>query len=337
MAKTVQGIPFDFDIDTRFSPVYLRQLVQRVLIIAGGGCVYWRSMKGKACTFCNFPLFARHMIKGPGFENFFGPWTLDAGIYRAMYSQAVEDSIGSEKLAIFNGGSFFPNSELPNDFQNFVYNDVAARPNIKQLMVEAYPDYISEKKLREAKEIIGCTDFMVGVGFESKNDTVRNVFLRKSIKKEVFEKKVRLMQSLGIQVFVYAFLKAPQLTEKQALYETLSTLQYLHDLGVDEIALSSAFVQAGTELEKKYHAGEFRPPWLWTILEIIEAAEKNNWPLSVGGFDDTPPPVAGPHNCPKCDPEVNGLIDHYRLHGYLPDYQHISCDCRSVWKKEMQG
>ena len=93
------------------------------------------------------------------------------------------------KLAIFNGGSFFPNSELPADFQRFVYQDVNSRKHIKQLMVEAYPSFISEVKLREATEILNSTDLKIGIGFESQNDIIRNVILKKRIKRELFEEK----------------------------------------------------------------------------------------------------------------------------------------------------
>ncbi len=337
MIKTVQGIPYDYEVGERFSPVYNRTITQSTCIIPGGGCVYYRAKKGDVCPFCAFPPFSRYVIKGPGYEDFYGQWTLGADIYQEMYLKSLENTGTFDKLAIFNGGSFFPRSELPRDFQHFIYQDVASRPEISQLMVEAYPSFISEKITSEAMEMLGSTDFMVGIGFESKNDFVRNKLLKKRIGRELFEKKVRLLQNLGVQVFVYAFLKAPQLDERQALDETLSTIKYLNNLGVDEIALSCAFVPPGTYLEEMYRSDVFRPPWLWTILEIIETAQKYEWPVSVGGFEDSPPPVAGPHNCPNCDPEVNKLLDHYRLHGHLTKKSQVACNCHSTWHSEMKN
>lgn len=332
MKKTKQGFPFDFETNKRFSPIYQSQLTQATIIMPGGGCAYFRANKGNVCPFCTFPIFSRKVIRGEGYENSFKRWTLDTETYTEMYLKSVNAAGNFDKLAIFNGGSFFPNSELPADFQRFVYQDVNSRKHVKQLMVEAYPSFISEVKLREAKEILNSTDFMVGIGFESQNDFIRNVILKKRIQRELFEEKVRLMQRLGIQVFVYAFLKAPELTEKQALDETLATMEYLHNLGVDEIALSSAFVPPETKLETLYNEGKFRPPWLWSILKIIEIAEQKGWPLSVGGFDDTPPPIAGPNNCPDCDPKINRIINEQRLNGLLPKETHnIHCTCHDTW------
>jgi radical SAM enzyme (TIGR01210 family) len=335
MTLSIQGYPFDYTTNSKFSPIYKRQIKQRTLIIPGGGCVYYRANKGDVCPFCAFPPFSRYVIKGDNHDDYFESWALTAEIYQQMYLAAQQDTQPFDKLAVFNGGSFFPSSELPSQFQHFVYEDVAKRSNIKQLMVEAYPSFISEKKLQQAQEMLAATDLMVGIGFESLDETVRNQYLKKRIDLALFENKVKMMQKLGVQVFVYAFLKAPQLTERQALNETLATLDYLHQLGVDEIALSCAFVPPGTQLEALFHAGDFRPPWLWSIIEIIETAQKKGWPLSVGGFDDTPPPIATPNNCTKCDAIVLQAIDEHRLNNTIKRLSVIDCECKRTWFRQL--
>jgi len=335
MSKTVQSFPYDFTTDLRYSPVYQQKIQQRTLIIPGGGCAYYRAKKGDVCPFCAFPDFSRFVIKGEGHEQDFTPWTLNADIYQQMYDSAVSASGEYQKLAVFNGGSFFPSPEIPAQTQRYIYEDAAQRENIRQLMVEAYPNYIAKAKLLEARTILGATDLMVAVGFESISEKVRNNFLKKRIELGLFEKKVALMQDLGVQVFIYAFLKAPQLSERQAIDETLATLEYLHNLGVDEIALSCAFVPPATVLETQYNKGEFRPPWLWSILEIMQQAKINHWPLTIGGFEDTPPPVAGPNNCPECDSKVNSFIAEYRLQGKNLATQ-PSCHCQQKWRETLQ-
>lgn len=335
MPTIIQGVPCDHQIKKVFSPVYQRQITQITCILPGGGCVYYRANKGDVCPFCAFPPVTRELIKGSGHENSFESWALSSDVYQQMYKALISEAGDAEKVALFNGGSFFPNSELPNEFQRYVYEDIASRPAVRQLMVESYPSFIAEKTLCEAKEILGSTDLMVGIGFESQDDNVRNNLLKKGIDKNLFEKKVKMMQKLGVQVFVYAFLKAPSLTEKESLEETLKTIQYLHNLGVDEIALSCAFVPPGTDLEEKYNAGEFRPPWLWTIIEIVKIAQKNNWPLSLGGFEDYPPPIAIPNNCSKCDNDMYDLLDHYRQQGSVSLDINYDCNCHALWNESL--
>ncbi|KAB7613626.1 hypothetical protein F9L33_09615 [Amylibacter sp. SFDW26] len=332
MSQFVNGIPFSAELDTRFSPVYKAQLSQLTCVVPGGGCVYFRANQGDVCPFCAFPIFARHVVRGPGFENDFSAWTLDTQTYTEMFQQSLDLFPVADKITVFNGGSFFPEAELPKAFQDLVYKTVSGLPGTKQLMVEAYPKFISKTALRRAKEHLGEKDFMVGIGFESENDFVRNKLLKKRIDRNEFEAKVRLMQSMGVQVFVYAFLGAPGLDDRQSLEEAKSTCRYLHNLGVDEIALSCAFVPPGSPIEELYNHEKFRPPWLWSILEVQKLAEKEGWPLSIGGFEDFPPPVSGPSNCDLCDEDFKDLLDRVRLTGELPQHMPV-CNCQDRWHR----
>ena len=330
-------IEFDFEQKEKFSPIYRKPLTQLTCFLPGGGCVYFLANNGNVCPFCAFPGLTREVVKGPGCGgNEFKPWTLPPEDYINMYLNILKHSPDADRLAIFNGGSFFPKTELPPKFQNFVYDDIARRTHVRQLMVECYPKFITKNKLVQAKRRLSGKDFMVAIGFESVSDQVRNMMLKKGIDRDIFENKVSLLKEQDVQVFVYAFLKAPGLTEKQSLEETLRTLDYLHSLGVDEIALSCAFVQAGTDLETQYHQGEFRPPWLWSIIKIIEISEDRGWPLSVGGFNDKPTPIAIPSNCPKCDKQAHRYIDHYRTYGTLNGSQRPDCTCRNEWQRELR-
>ncbi|NLS14453.1 hypothetical protein HGP28_16405 [Vibrio sp. SM6] len=336
MTQLVAGYPCDREMAVKYAPEYQSALIQQTLLLPGGGCAYYRAQKGDACTFCAFPGFIRSVIKGEGFEHDFSSWKLPSEIYHTMLETLTANNHGVERLAIFNGGSFFPNSELPGDFQRSVYQYAATHPTIKQLFVEGYPNFISKAKLVEAKSLLGDKDLLVGVGFESANDTVRNTMLKKGIDKRVFEQKVALMHELGVQVSVYVFLKAPQLTEYQAYQDVVATLRYLHDLGVAHMALSCAFVPENTPLATLYHSGGFRPPWLWTITEIKKLADKEGWPLTIGGFDDTPPPVAGPSNCAKCNGSVLGAIERSRREGYLDVTAIPTCECQQQWQPLFQ-
>lgn len=335
--RTVDGYLCDKQDQTIYSPLKGRPMSQRTILVPGGGCSYYRAMKGDACTFCAFPGLTREVNKGPGNENYFGSWKLEFRTYKKMYELLTQGDDNVDRFAIFNGGSFFPNSELPDEFQKYVYEHIAQHKNAKQIFVEAYPRFITQSKLENAVETLGNKELIVGIGFESRDDTVRNVMLKKGIDIKLFESKIRMMQAIGIRTSIYVFLKAPQLTEKQAFEEALNTLKYLYELGVDEMVLSCAFVPEGTKLETMYNLGEFRPPWLWTILAIIQEAKSRGWPLVVGGFDDTPPPITGPSNCEVCDPIVLDMIEHYRKTGSLSEIAIPHCECHKEWLNEMNN
>lgn len=332
MTRTIEGYTYDYHIEQRYSPIADKPMSQLTLAVPGGGCEYWLKTSGRGCTFCGFPGLTRRLNLGDGKEDYFGGWRLDAEILGQMYFDAIAHGEEADKLAVFNGGSFFVDSELPPEFRATVISDASRRTNLRQIMVESRPEFVTPKALDEAEPILAAgQDFIVGVGVESVSDRVRNKLLKKGMQRSAIENAFTLMKKHSVKVFAYAFLKAPGLTEKQALEDARETLSYLTDLGADEIALSCAFVPPGTPLEAEYRAGEFRPPWLWTVLQIIEEAKANGWPLSVGGFDDNPPPVAIASNCGVCDCNVLRRIDQFRNSGSMADGEE-NCTCRASWR-----
>jgi archaeosine synthase beta-subunit len=335
MVAQISGIPFDYELKYKYSPIYKTAIKQLTLSIPGGGCKLWLDTKGRCCPFCGFNGLVRSILTGDDSEDNYEGWLLETSTFTDMYKKAVNDIEDFDKLAVFNGGSFLIDTEIPADFRRMLYEDFAKHPTARQLMIESIPDGITKEVLDEAKNHLGTKDFMVGIGLESADNHVRNKLLKKATSLKRFEEAVRLLQSYGMQVFVYTFLKAPGLSEREALDDVIKTMTYLTDLGVDEIGLSCAFVQTDTPLEHLYRNGDFRPPWLWTILEIMNLASKHNWPLSIGGFSDQPPPIAIASNCKSCDDDIHSAIDKYRSNAHMPRKE-IYCTCKEDWNREIQ-
>ena len=332
---TSNNVLYGFDTDCRYSPHYRRAIRRLVQFFPGMGCVPWLRTNGDCCRFCQLPYGTRFAVLGQGHEDHFTSWQVDLEDYVEMYEHSISQSAQVENITLFNGGSFLTDKEIPKAFRQHVYSGFAKHPTAIQLMIESRPEFVREPMLDEAQELIGAKDLMIGIGLESIDDTVRNQYLRKFIGRRSFTDAIRVLQSRGVQSLVYVFLKAPELSERQAYEDAASTIAFLSDLGVDEIALSCAFVPPGGHLEELHQQGRFRPPWLWTIVKLLDEARSRNWPLSVGGFDDFPPPVAIAHNCGRCDAQVMKVIDVYRTSGVLEGHLGLVCSCQDDWRVEM--
>jgi radical SAM enzyme (TIGR01210 family) len=332
MEKTTNGIQYSFDTDVKFSPPYQAALKRLNLYSPGRGCVPWLANRGNNCTFCHIPHATRLAVKGEGHDDNYDGWDVPTTDLEEMLTKALASDDQWDNLTIFNGGSFLTDREIPAAFREFTYQKVAAHKTIKQLMVETRAEFVTEPVIDHALENLSDKDLMVAIGFESANDFVRNTILKKFVHKGRFERAVALLQSKGAQVFAYAFLKGPGMSERESLDDALATCAYLHDLGVDQIALSCAFVPEGGYLEELYNKGEFRPPWLWTVLEIVDAAKQNGWPLTVGGFEDFPPPISVAKNCDGCTPDIHAQLDIVRQTGALPA-QRAVCSCKGKWER----
>lgn len=328
MLQTVNSITYGYFIDRRFDLVAQKTVSRLVQIMPGQGCVPWRKTGGKICPFCQFPATSRTAVLGPGHEDHFEPWPVDMADYAEMIDHSFEAAPDVDKVVCFNGGSFLTDLEIPKAARLQLYNRFVRHPKMTSLMVESRPEFVLPEMLDEAADVIGDKTFTVAIGLESMDDHVRNKLLKKAMGIKRFHSAVKMLQERGMKVFVYVFLGGPGLSEDEAYQDAESSVRQLADLGVDEIALSCAFVPPGGQLEKWYNEGSFEPPRLWTIARLIEVAKQNGWPLSLGGFDDFPPPVAIPANCGICDPALHSVFDTFRETNAFDPRDLPVCKCR---------
>lgn len=314
-----------YSIESTFSFQKREDSKKMTVLLPGAGCSYHKATGG--CTMCGFHKETHKYSLGILYPPI---------VFRSLFLQALRkaESTGVSDLIIFNGGSFWNDKEIPLAFQNQIFKLFAASKVNGRLIIESRCEYIKEDKLLPVSLVLGKKELMVAIGLESHNDHVRNHIIKKGLPIKLFEEKVRLLKSYGFSVMVYVFLKPLGLSEKESLQDVIETIKYLLALGVDEIALSSAFIQKDTEMYQEYKSGNFRVPWLWTILEIIKLVESNSWPVFIGHFDDNPHPIVVPHNCDKCSTEIYQVIDNFRYNaklGKIPE-----CSCRLDWLQEMQ-
>ncbi len=78
----------------------------------------------------------------------------------------------------------------------------------------------------------------------------------------------------------------------------------------------------------------FRPPWLWSILEVIKRTIHMG-PVRIGSFEDEPCPIAIPSNCGQCDAKVMEIIGQYNLSHDINSFDTIKCRCQAAWEEEV--
>jgi len=80
-----------------------------------------------------------------------------------------------------------------------------------------------------------------------------------------------------------------------------------------------------------WERGEFRPPWLWSALEVLK---------SVPGPIVCDPVGAGtrrgPHNCGQCDDAVAEAIRKHDLSQDVSAFQSLDCACKDTWRELME-
>jgi len=316
-----------------YEPSLKRMVKQWVLLLPGMNMCSWYLSSCGGCTMCGFNGPASSKQQYAWVTKYFGKRALSFLYWLGYWGIKDEHP---ENLTIYNGGNFlnsgteFPGSktEIPLSLQMDICERVGRHPTIGKLFVESRPEFITENNIPILMKLLSGKTLQIGIGLESRNDFVRNVLLRKGMSIAGFERAISIIRKNGAKSLVYVFLKPVGLDEQQAVEDAVQTIRYCFEMGVDEVSLSCAFIQEGTPMHKEFLAGKYKPPRLWSIIEVLKQTTGLG-PVRVGTFEDDPPPIAVPRNCDWCTDRVNLALDRYRQSFDLSVFNNLrECNCK---------
>ncbi|MEK7624160.1 MAG: archaeosine biosynthesis radical SAM protein RaSEA [Patescibacteria group bacterium] len=307
-----------YDFDEKKSVKHL------VLLLPGKGCAW--AQKTGGCTMCGFSQKIRQIGKN------FTAQDLIA-LYKITEIMTEEDK--PYTLSIYNAGSFINNEEIPLEVQKIICQRIKQHPTIKKLVIESRAEFVTDDKIKFLKKGLGEKLLIISIGLETQNDKIRNIYIKKGLSKETYENALKIIKQNGARSLTYIFIKPIYLNEREAIDEAINTAKYAFGAGSNEVAFESAFIQEGTVMEQFYRRGEFRPPWLWSIIEVIKGT-CNLGDVRLGGFEDEPPPIAIPSNCSKCSEKIEEMMQKYREINDIKLFDNLDCECKKEWQKSVK-
>jgi radical SAM enzyme (TIGR01210 family) len=118
------------------------------------------------------------------------------------------------------------------------------------------------------------------------------------------------------------------LTEREAIEDAVRS-GHEADPYSDTVSFNPVNVQSRTIVDRLFRRGEYRPPWLWSVVEVLERTRDLNAHVkshpTAGGM------IRGAHNCGTCDRRVVNAIEEFSL-GLRDDFADLSCTCQDVWR-----
>lgn len=326
-----KGACFFLDLVTRKEQFYSTDLIydfdekktvtRLTLLLPGKGCVW--SQKTGGCTMCAFP----QKIKNIG-KNFTDKDLI--ALYKTAELMSLQDK--PYLLTIYNAGSFINDDEISLGVQKEICQRVKSHSTINKLFIESRSEFVINDKIRSLKKELGGKKLIVAIGLEAQNDKIRNIYIRKGLSKKVYEKSIKTIKQSEANSLTYVFIKPIYLNEQEAIEEAINTAKYAFEVGTNEVAFESAFIQEGTLMEKLYHEGKYRPPWLWSIIEVIKRTNHLG-AIHLGGFEDEPPPIAIPLNCSQCSEKIRHALQIYRETNNIKVLDNLYCNCKEKWQK----
>ncbi|MHA1943460.1 MAG: archaeosine biosynthesis radical SAM protein RaSEA [Candidatus Thorarchaeota archaeon] len=292
------------------------------IVLSTIGCAHARSDSG-GCTMCSYLLDGSQQM--PSSEQ------LIEQFKSAMTD--LEEKKAPLSVKIYTSGSFLDPDEIPEDARSEILKIISDDERIREVVLESRPEYVQDPVLSDVRSILGDRTIEIGMGLESANDTIRTVCINKSFDLQTFKESLETAKGHNIGMRAYILLKPPLLTERDSLLDAIDTVRDARSMGVTTVSLNPVNVQKDTLVEKLWNRRNYRPPWLWSVLEVLREASAT----SDGWMKVICDPVAGgkrrgAHNCGKCDSEIVQLIREFSLNQDPTLLEKPSCGCLQQWK-----
>ncbi|MFW5963649.1 MAG: archaeosine biosynthesis radical SAM protein RaSEA [Natronomonas sp.] len=296
-------------------------VVQSLTIILNTGGCRWARAGG--CTMCGY---VAESVEGGsvGHEN------LMTQIQHCLDHEAENaDGETAALIKIYTSGSFLDEREVPAETRRAIAETFADRDRI---VVESLPDFVDREKLGDFTEQGLETD--VAIGLETATDRVRHDAVNKYFDFSEFEAACEEALAAGAGVKAYLLMKPPFLAESDAVEDMKRSVRRCSAVeGCHTVSMNPCNVQRYTMVEELFHDGGYRPPWLWSVCEVLESTAQTDAIVvsdPVGHGSDR-----GPHNCGECDDLVQRAIKDFDRRQDPSVFEEVSCECEATWEYVM--
>lgn len=163
----------------------------------------------------------------------------------------VEKKIKSGKyIAYFQA---FTNTYAPIEILRQKYEEAINRPDIVALSIATRPDCLGDDVLRLLDEMNKIKPVFVELGLQTIHQKSAK-YIRRGYDLSVYDKAVRDLKKIGVNVVVHVILGLPNESEN----DMLETVKYVCESGANGIKLQLLHVIDGTDLAKDYEKGLFK-------------------------------------------------------------------------------
>ena len=287
------------------------------MILRTAGCSWW--LKTGGCTMCGYNAKASDT-------------KISSRDVLNQFERAWETYDEQSIVKIYTSGSFLDDNEISPDIREKILS--SAKGAGAKLLFESRPEFVTEESLRNCSRV--HEDIELALGLESANDKVLEKSISKGFRFSDYLRAAELADSEGISVRTYLLLKPPSLTEREAVKDTMDSIVAAKKYS-RVISINPVNVQKHTKLERLWRSWAYRPAWLWSLLEVLENADRGDSMLiasTVGAGNER-----GIHNCGQCDDDIIAAVERWNVTQDPASLKKCDCRCRENWEriKDIEG
>lgn len=282
-----------------------------VLILRTRGC-YWADLKG--CSMCGY---ARDTLGRSATSEELG----------LQLREALSRYRGEPYVKVYTSGSFLDDREVDPDSRTRLLAGFDGRA--RRLLFETLPEFVTDESLAPLRDVFGG-DLEVALGLESTQPQVLQRLVNKGSTPAEYLAAASHVRTRGFSPKAYLLLKPPYLSEGEAIRDVLESVR-LAAPAFDTLSVNPVHIQNGTVVEHLYRRRQYRPPWLWSVVEVLRRGSRERGTSRLVSFPTAGGLPRGPHNCGRCDHAVLEAIETASLDQEFENLDRLSCECRETW------
>ena len=291
------------------------------IVLSTEGCAHARGSEG-GCTMCSYLLDGTNV--NPTSDEFVNQFV------EAM--KKVEKTPGPISVKIYTSGSFLDSNEIPIEARHRILTEIARDERIREVVLESRPEYVNDAILEEVRELLGNRSVELAMGLESSSYKIRSLCINKNFDFSAFKDAVDIGKKYNIGTRAYVLLKPPFLTERDAILDAQQTISDAISAGATTVSINPVNIQSNTLVESLWKKQNYRPPWLWSVVQVLQYAHDAAKGIARVVCD---PAAAGKkrgtHNCGKCDKSIINAIRQYSLNQNINAFDGLQCECKELW------
>ncbi|AGI48320.1 conserved hypothetical protein TIGR01210 [Thermoplasmatales archaeon BRNA1] len=283
----------------------------QVLIMRTNGCCWAKAGNG-GCTMCGYRTASLNGVTEADLN--------------AQIDQALSKYNGEKFVKIYTSGSFFDENEIPVSVRERVFDEYKG---CSRILVESRPEFINRDLVSSLPKSL-----TVALGLESSNEEVLRTCIHKGFTAAQSKAAGETIKDAGLMVRTYLLLKPPFLTEGVAIEDAYRSAVFADPFS-DEISINPLNIQHATYVERLWKKGEFRSPWIWSLIEVMKRLSGTVHSRVIsspsgGGAQ------RGVHNCGSCDQAALAAVEKFSF-SQDPGDLAVTCECKSTWERYIRA
>src|SRR3989475_2049936 len=166
-------------------------------------------------------------------------------------------------VKVYTSGNFFDDHEVSPEVREAILKGLGERCD--KVIVETLSHMLRAEQVEQAMHHVD--ELEIALGLESTNDRVLRFAVNKMWGLKEHAHATQLAHAAGATVKTYLLIKPPFLTEQEAIEDAVRS-GHEADPHSDTVSFNPVNVQSRTIVDRLFRRGEYRPPWLWSVVEV---------------------------------------------------------------------